>query len=375
MSSKTPKSDIIIIGGGLAGSFTALSLCEMGLKCTLIHSNSDTRSAASMVPLALYNPAAALRAQKGWMAEECAKSLQDVTKKLEAFASGSANESFYADNGVIRPALDSEMEGHFRKSFEQEEWPEGWISWMNPDEISKKYPEVENRFSGLHVHSGKTYDTPKLLHILHTKLAEEFGCLIIDAEVSGLQQDDDYGWSVITNKTTYQSKNVLLAAGSGSFGLSELKDFKLHQVKGQAIEIEKPVSKGNYPSVSSKGYIAILGERAVVGSTYEHHFNDLQTTEKGEQLLQNKVTRTFPNREIKEVKVKSAWAGIRITTPDRMPLMGQIPGKPGLFLSVGFGSKGMMYAPYCGELLARHIVNGAELPFEVSLKRQLPPSD
>lgn len=375
MSSETPKSDIIIIGGGLAGSFAALALCEIGLNCTLIHSNSDSQSAASMVPLALYNPAAALRAKKGWMAEECANSLENATRKVEAFISGSENETFYADNGVIRPALDSEMERHFRKSFEEEEWPEGWLSWMDPDEISKKYPEVENRFGGLHVHSGKTYDTPKLLHILHAKLAEEFGCVIIDDEVSGLQQDDEYGWSVITDKTRYQSQKVLIAAGSGSFELADLSAFKLHQVKGQAIEIDKPVRKGNYPSVSSKGYIAILGERAVVGSTYEHHFNDLQTTDKGSQLLQNKVIRTFPNRDTEKINIKSSWAGIRITTPDRMPLLGEIPGKPGLYLSIGFGSKGMMYAPYCGELLASYIVDAKELPFEICLKRQLSPSE
>jgi len=364
--------NILIIGAGLAGSFTALALCERGFKCRMFHTHSDHKSSASMVPLALYNPAAAMRARKGWQAETCASHLEKAVRKLLEY--GTPKHAFYADNGVLRPALDEKMKRFFYDSTQNEDWPENWVSWMEADELEKRFPEVEHSFGAIYVSAGKTFDTPALLKQLHVLLEKEYNCIIQDEKVHSLKRSDEQ-WNVTTNKSTYSSNKVLLAAGSGSFELIDLSNQKHHQVKGQAIEIEKPVTKDNYPSVSSKGYIAMLNNKAVIGSTYEHHFDNLDSTEKGIEILKNKLTRTFTNTGNGAPEVKSSWAGIRITTPDRMPLLGELPGEDGLYLSIGFGSKGLMYSPYCGELLAAHIQDGRDLPFEVSLKRQLPPSD
>jgi tRNA 5-methylaminomethyl-2-thiouridine biosynthesis bifunctional protein len=68
----------------------------------------------------------------------------------------------------------------------------------------------------------------------------------------------------------------------------------------------------------------------------------------------------------------SLWSATRCVTHDRLPLVGpiDIASSPGLWLSVGMGSRGLSFSALCAELLVARL--GAEpLPVEFSLSRSL----
>ncbi len=50
--------------------------------------------------------------------------------------------------------------------------------------------------------------------------------------------------------------------------------------------------------------------------------------------------------------LRTAWAGLYEMTPDRQPLVGSVPARPGLWLACGFSGHGFMMAPPVGESLA-----------------------
>ncbi len=359
--------DLLIIGAGLAGSFLALSLSRAGESPTLIHDNSAT---ASWVPLALYNPASTIRARKGWAAEKCHDALHSCLEEL-------AGEGFPIDDivsreGVIRPCLDEGMRENFIKSAENEAWPKGWVEWLEPEEMQNRFPRAEYRFGGLWVPYGMTFDTPLLLSAIHKLLEHKYKCRIIRDTVQQIEPNSESA-QIICTQNSFDAKRVVVAAGSAVNNLVNLSGIKIHQVKGQTLETRKPAQISFGASVSSRGYIALKGSRMVIGSTYEHHFSDLETTQKAAERLLQKVAGTFPGISTQSLDIETQWAGIRVTTPDRRPLLGKLPGSNSIFLSAGFGSKGMVYAPYCGQLLAENIISGSDLPFEVSLMRQLPP--
>ena len=67
------------------------------------------------------------------------------------------------------------------------------------------------------------------------------------------------------------------------------------------------------------------------------------------------------------------WAGIRCTTPNRLPLvkkLSQLPAPPGLWLCTGMGSRGLSFAALCGELLAARL-HGEPLPVESRLAKAM----
>ncbi|KIP96281.1 MULTISPECIES: FAD-dependent oxidoreductase [Pseudomonas] len=55
-----------------------------------------------------------------------------------------------------------------------------------------------------------------------------------------------------------------------------------------------------------------------------------------------------------------AWAGFRAATPDGMPLIGEHPAQPGLWLAVGHEGLGVTAAPGTADLLAALLFNEAE---------------
>lgn len=62
------------------------------------------------------------------------------------------------------------------------------------------------------------------------------------------------------------------------------------------------------------------------------------------------------------LKVKHRWSGAMAFTPDGQPLVGELPGKKGLFVQVGCSGHGMGLGFALGKLLADHILHGEPVP-------------
>lgn len=368
----TGNPDVLIIGGGLAGSCAALQLAKRGCKVSLVHQNNVEGQTASMVPLALYNPAAALRARKGWRATECHLALHELLDELTGYT---GDDSFVSKNGVLRPCLDETMADNFRKSYETEGWPEGWVEWLEPKELHDRFPESEHRWGGLWVPVGMAIDTPVFLNGLHQMLRNKYGCTIIEKKVIRITEDASGSIARFEDRSSLPAPSILLATGAYLSQLSVTDHLKLHAVKGQTTEVAPFLPDSFKASVSSKGYISLHNNRVVIGSTYEHHFNELTPSKKSEVYLLKKVPRSFPAFNEDGLNVQDSWTGIRITTPERLPLIGKLPGRKTVCLATGFGSKGITYAPYCGKLIAAYLMVGTKLPHEVSVERQLPPTE
>jgi sarcosine oxidase subunit beta len=59
-----------------------------------------------------------------------------------------------------------------------------------------------------------------------------------------------------------------------------------------------------------------------------------------------------------ELRVVRQWAGVYDTTPDKRPLVGEYPERPGFFALNGWSGRGMLLAPLSAELLARQLAGG-----------------
>lgn len=58
------------------------------------------------------------------------------------------------------------------------------------------------------------------------------------------------------------------------------------------------------------------------------------------------------------VPVVASWSGVRPITPDGDPLVGPVPGLPGLWVAAGHGPVGVVLAPSTGRMLAEHLAGG-----------------
>jgi tRNA 5-methylaminomethyl-2-thiouridine biosynthesis bifunctional protein len=63
-----------------------------------------------------------------------------------------------------------------------------------------------------------------------------------------------------------------------------------------------------------------------------------------------------------------SWSGVRCTSADRRPLVGEIAN--GLWVSTAMGSRGLTFAALCGELIAARLQR-EPLPLEARLAQAL----
>ncbi|MEX2047018.1 MAG: FAD-binding oxidoreductase [Chloroflexota bacterium] len=61
---------------------------------------------------------------------------------------------------------------------------------------------------------------------------------------------------------------------------------------------------------------------------------------------------------LERAKVKTGWAGFYEDTPDKHPIIGEVPGLAGFLCAAGFSGHGIMHAPAAGEAIAELIVDG-----------------
>jgi sarcosine oxidase subunit beta len=68
---------------------------------------------------------------------------------------------------------------------------------------------------------------------------------------------------------------------------------------------------------------------------------------------------------IGEAEISHAWAGLYEMTPDAMPIIGEVPGCPGLFVIAGFSGHGFQHSPAAGRILA-DLIAGVDPGFDLT---------
>ena len=77
-------------------------------------------------------------------------------------------------------------------------------------------------------------------------------------------------------------------------------------------------------------------------------------------MLQRMIQRALTYvPDLAQVPVLRAWTGFRPTTPDHSPLIGPLPGHPGILLACGHEGLGITTAPATAELIAAEILGCA----------------
>jgi len=104
---------------------------------------------------------------------------------------------------------------------------------------------------------------------------------------------------------------------------------------------------------------------AKVGATYTREGERLAGDVAREELTKS-AARLLDGREF---AVVSQETGVRVTSPDRYPVVGRSPREPRLGLFNGLGSKGALLAPWLAHQWVNHLTEGVPFDREVEVTR------
>ncbi|MFM2317652.1 MAG: bifunctional tRNA (5-methylaminomethyl-2-thiouridine)(34)-methyltransferase MnmD/FAD-dependent [Pseudomonadota bacterium] len=221
-------------------------------------------------------------------------------------------------------------------------------------------------------------------------------------EALGLMLTPAQTWQVFnqTEGLISESTLVIVANGKDVGQFSQTRFLPLLPVRGQTTQAAASVD--TYPlkiNLGHEGYLtpAIQGQH-IFGASFERGIVSSALKESDDQINEQQLKRTLPEFAAALGAKQSSHAAIRMTTPDRYPLVGAVvdpelfrqtyagiqhgvgyktwptaPYQTGLFISAGYGSRGLTTAALCSELLAA-LINSEPLPIDRSLYYKLHPA-
>ena len=360
--------DYCILGAGLAGLSLANSLQQRGLEVCVIE-KGEIGSGASGTPGGLVNPATGRRATKSWKAEACYEAISENLKKVSSYS----ETTYFRNNGVLRPAITPKMASKMRERYEETTWSKGWCHWLSEDEIKEKHPGITCVEGGLWLPVGISVDAGRYLLALSSYLQDK-GVNII----TGLDSEpvnSSRHWEIRHDEDHVKAENLVYATGYGTLSIDYWKELDFHPFKGQVATFRFESEKLGFDhSISSLGYIANLSgkneQTFVQGSTYEHDFDDISPSQYGRDYLRQRLRRTLPELE-EDSEIINQWAGVRVSTPNRKPVLGRHPEVKNLHLFAGLGSKGLLYGKFLADHYADYLLNDTRLFEEISIQRML----
>ena len=345
------RYDIVIVGGGLAGACAALWLSKSHT-VALLEAEKPT-SGASGAAAGLINPFKGLRATPMWRHEEALGALHATLE--EAYAS-----DLFRATGVFRPALDTKQAEAFQKT--AAEYPDQ-TTWLSPKASGEQYPSVNAPLGGLWIPSGGAVSLSAFTKAM-LNAAEKNGAEIRTA-VRVMDWEEDGSVRVDTGNGSFEAKKLLLCLGEGFSTFPELAKLPLHKIKGQTIRLERPPElPDTLPAVSGGVYVVPDRDELVVGSTFEHEFDDLDPDPVVSESLREKAALLIPS--LANAPIISEKAGVRVTVPRmRLPLLGPIPGYEHVWIFTALGAKGLMTAPLLARDLSTFLADPEKRPVEV----------
>ncbi len=329
-----PAGRATVIGGGLAGSAVAAALAERGVAVRVLDASPHPPGGASANPRAIAEPVleaadSPIRRLRwtGW------RSLQ------AEFRPGSGDLPVGVGCGLLHGDLP-----RWRRIAEGlgEAHPVAW--WVDAAEASDRAGVRLDR-GGLLVPSAGWLVPADLVARRMQRVVAAGGTV----EAGATAAEVAAAFATASPRTP-----VIDATGGGHAALAV--EWPAEPVRGQ-VSLLPPTSATAGLRIVACGRSALLpvhGGHHLLASTYDHHDADEQVREADHERVLRGLAEGRPAlaRALSGVAPTGAWVGVRRTTPDRRPLIGPVPGRPGVLVSLAHGSRGLVGGAFGGAVLA-----------------------
>lgn len=341
--------DYLVVGLGLAG----VSFCEqLEENNKTFHVISDDSQTSSSVAGGLYNPVILKRFTLAWKAKEQLEAAGPFYRTLEKKLGVKLNHpmeitrrfhSIEEQNlwfeAMDKPVLGAFLSGEIRNNSNARiHAPYGFGSVLQTGRVATD--TLVRNYLGYLAESGRLTEERFMYH--------------------GVQLHED----TIRYKSL-AARNLVFTEG---FGLRKNPYFNylpLRGNKGEYVIIEAPELKED-KAIKSGIFCIPLGEhRYKIGANYDRDDLTNRTTERTKVELLRQLGKFIRC----DYEVIGQVAGVRPGVVDRRPLVGRHPLESNLYVLNGFGSRGVLIAPYVAPLLYQYIEDGVPLAPEIDIAR------
>jgi glycine/D-amino acid oxidase-like deaminating enzyme len=313
---------IAIIGAGFAGLSTCWHLLNIYPHAKIkIIDRLKIGGGTSGIAAGLMHCYAGTHSKLNWNSHEA----YAETMFLLEIASKAFNIPVANAQPLLRLAVDENQTVDFQECAKKH----SDVAWLLPEECQKLTPSIAKNLSGLLIKKAMNVNCNLYIQGLW-KACQEKGAEFVQMYIQNL----------VNLSMDYDL--IIVAGGAEIRSLPEFASLPVKPLKGQLLELEWPASVRPLElPLNSYAYLIMKDSHTcIAGATFERNYQTLDPDiEVAYADIMPKILKMVP--DLKESKVIKCHAGVRATTPDRQPLIGQLSDK--IWYYTGLGSKGLLY--------------------------------
>jgi gamma-glutamylputrescine oxidase len=341
-------TDVAIVGGGVTGCACAFALARAGKRVRVFEAREIAGGASGRNGgFALRGAAPAYDVARRNLGTEPARALWQLTEHYLDRLEELAGDAF-RQTGSLRLAADPDERAELEAEFEALREDGFAVAWRDvlPEPLS-------GRFHGAIFHPDDGSLQPaRWVRRLAARAAEAGAELLEHERVGSLDG--------------LEAEEIVIATDGYTDGLVPELDAAIRPTRGQVL-VTEPLERTLFPCphYARHGYDywqQTLEGRLVAGGFRDESPDHEYTSEEAtSSLIQNALERFVAELLGDEPEITHRWAGLFGTTADRLPLVGRVPGRDGVWVSAGYSGHGNVLGLTCGELVGRAIL-GEPLP-------------
>jgi len=369
----TQNKKIIVIGAGIAGCSVAHSLARRGENVLLLDKHPASAMETSGNPLAVVYPKMTVdRTPMGSLYQNgfCYTRTLMRDMRLDDFI----------PCGVLHMDTDHDTAARHAEIITRNGYPADYAVHKNGEGLFQPlagFVPPAKLCAALAAHARITFQQANVLRLTRA----------------------DNLWHIETGHGTETATHVVIAAGTQAAAFSQTQWLPLQSLRGQVTVVQSTTaSKALAHVICHDGYMtpAVNGVHCIGATFQKEPAGDATPRAADDAENIHKLQQNLPQFGISEKDIVSSRAGFRMTTRDKLPVIGRAPDavkwraafaglrkgpvpddieKPyidGLYIAAGFGAHGMTTAPLAGEIIAADIC-GTPLPCPADLAVCLKP--
>lgn len=341
----------LIVGQGIAGSLLAYQLLKEN-RSVLVVDNGSTNT-SSHIAAGMFTPVSGKRMVKTWMAETLLEGMTQTYNNLQALL----NEQFLHNLNIQLSFSSIKEQNDFFSSLDKN--IQEYVSLNIEPE-----PGLQAPFGAVEIHSSGWLNTSLFLSSFKHWLEQQQRLLTTHFNHGQLQQQPNGLWKY----GEVYAEQVIFCEGHRMVHNPLFPFLAIIENKGDVFRIKTSVFSGEKIYKRGSYAVQLASGEFKVGSTYKWNVSDDTPDEAGFEELKLKTDALING----PYEVVSHLAGIRPTTRDRRPVLGEHPTLNNLFVFNGLGSKGVLLAPHFSRVMTNYLLHRTEPEPSIHLKRFIP---